>query len=80
MLPIEKRSHDSHKEPEKKIWNDSEVELLKRWGEVSSSYRFLHDRAFRIFQLRNYCFTIPVIVLSTISGTASFSISSFSAL
>ena len=77
MLPVEKRSHDSHKEPEKKIWNDSEVELLKRWGEVSSSYRFLHDRAFRIFQLRNYCFTIPVIVLSTISGTASFSISSF---
>jgi hypothetical protein len=74
---IEKRSQDSHKEPDMKIWNDSEVELLKRWGEVSSSYRFLHDRAFRIFQLRNYCFTIPVIVLSTISGTASFSISSF---
>ena len=74
---IEKKSQDSHKEPEMKIWNDSEVDLLKRWGEVSSSYRFLHDRAFRIFQLRNYCFTIPVIVLSTISGTASFSISSF---
>ena len=74
---IEKKSQDSHKEPELKIWNDSEVDLLKRWGEVSSSYRFLHDRAFRIFQLRNYCFTIPVIVLSTISGTASFSISSF---
>ncbi len=67
-----------HKEhPDAKIWNDSEVDLLKRWGEVSSSYRFLHDRAFRIFQFRNYCFTIPVIVLSTISGTASFSIDSF---
>jgi hypothetical protein len=74
---IEKKSQDSHKEPEMKLWNDSEVELLKRWGEVSSSYRFLHDRAFRIFQLRNYFFTIPVIVLSTISGTASFSIASF---
>jgi hypothetical protein len=74
---IEKKSHEPSKEPELKIWNDSEVDLLKRWGEVSSSYRFLHDRAFRIFQLRNYCFTIPVIVLSTISGTASFSISSF---
>lgn len=74
---IEKKSHEPSKETEMKIWNDSEVELLKRWGEVSSSYRFLHDRAFRIFQLRNYCFTIPVIVLSTISGTASFSIASF---
>jgi gas vesicle protein len=78
MAPIiEKKSQDTNKEPETKIWNDSEVELLKRWGEVCSSYRFLHDRAFRIFQLRNYCFTIPVIVLSTISGTASFSIASF---
>jgi hypothetical protein len=74
---IEKKSQETHKEPDIKVWNDSEVDLLKRWGEVSSSYRFLHDRAFRIFQLRNYCFTIPVIVLSTISGTASFSISSF---
>jgi hypothetical protein len=74
---IEKKSQETHKESDIKIWNDSEVDLLKRWGEVSSSYRFLHDRAFRIFQLRNYCFTIPVIVLSTISGTASFSISSF---
>ena len=74
---IEKKSQETHKEPDIKLWNDSEVELLKRWGEVSSSYRFLHDRAFRIFQLRNYCFTIPVIVFSTISGTASFSISSF---
>ena len=74
---IEKKSQDTHKEPDIKIWNDSEVDLLKRWGEVSSSYRFLHDRAFRIFQLRNYFFTIPVIVLSTISGTASFSIASF---
>ena len=74
---IEKKSQETHKEPDIKLWNDSEVDLLKRWGEVSSSYRFLHDRAFRIFQLRNYFFTIPVIVLSTISGTASFSIASF---
>jgi len=74
---IEKKSQETRKEPDIKVWNDSEVDLLKRWGEVASSYRFLHDRAFRIFQLRNYLFTIPVIVFSTISGTASFSISSF---
>ena len=76
---LDKKQVDAtvHKENDIKVWNDSEVDLLKRWGEVASSYRFLHDRAFRIFQFRNYCFTIPVIVLSTISGTASFSIDSF---
>ena len=62
---------------EEKIWNDSEVQLLKKWGEIASSYRLLHDRAFREFQLKSYGLTIPVIILSTLSGTASFSISSF---
>ena len=60
-----------------KIWNDSEVKLLKKWAELSASYRVLHDRAHRIYKFRNYCFTIPVIIFSTILGTASFSQSTF---
>jgi len=62
-----------------KVWLDSEVQLLKKWGEVADSYRLLHDRAFREFQIKSYGLTIPVIILSTLSGTASFSISSFPA-
>lgn len=62
-----------------KIWNDSEVKLLKKWGEISASYRLLHDRAFREFQVKSYSLTIPVIIMSTLSGTASFSIQSFPA-
>ena len=72
-----KKKGDKDGQQIEKIWNDSEVQLLKKWGEVASSYRLLHDRAFRIFQLKSYGLTIPVIILSTISGTASFSISSF---
>jgi hypothetical protein len=60
-----------------KIWNESEVELLKRWGEISSSYRLLHDRAFREHQRKSYSLTIPVIIMSTLSGTASFATKSF---
>lgn len=60
-----------------KVWNDSEVKLLKKWAELSASYRVLHDRAHRIFKFKNQCFTIPVIILSTILGTASFSQSTF---
>ena len=60
-----------------KLWNDSEVQLLKKWGEVASSYRLLHDRSFRQFQIQSYGLTIPVIILSTLSGTASFTIQSF---
>ncbi len=60
-----------------KEWNDSEVKLLKKWAELSASYRVLHDRAHRYFKFRNYCFTIPVIIFSTILGTASFSQDTF---
>lgn len=76
----QKKLNDKEKDRfkhEEKIWNDSEVQLLKKWGETASSYRLLHDRAFREFQLKSYGLTIPVIILSTLSGTASFSISSF---
>jgi hypothetical protein len=78
IMNTDKKPEEKKKEiPENKIWNDSEVDILKKWGEIASSYRFLHDRAFRIFQVKNYLFTIPVIILSTISGTASFTIQSF---
>ncbi len=60
-----------------KVWNDSEVKLLKKWAELSGSYRVLHDRAHRVFKYQNYCYTIPVIVFSTILGTASFSQTTF---
>ncbi len=60
-----------------KIWNESEVNLLKKWAELSGSYRVLHDRAHRKYKHLNYCATIPVIIFSTILGTASFSQSTF---
>lgn len=63
--------------PGPKNWNESEVKLLKKWAELAASYRVLHDRAHRIFKYRNYCFTIPVIIFSTILGTASFSQGTF---
>lgn len=71
-----KKVNDKEKEKEK-LWLDSEVQLLKKWGEIAGSYRLLHDKAFREFQIKSYGLTIPVIIMSTLSGTASFSISSF---
>ena len=71
-----KKTEEKEKSIEK-IWLDSEVQLLKKWGEIAASYRLLHDRAFREYQIKSYGLTIPVIIMSTLSGTASFSISSF---
>jgi len=76
----DKKNNEKDKDKNvEKIWNDSEVQILKKWGEIASSYRLLHDRAFREFQVKSYGLTIPVIILSTLSGTASFTIQSFPA-
>jgi hypothetical protein len=77
MLVNDKENDKSKEKLTEKIWNDSEVELLKKWGEIALCYRLLHDRAYREYQQKSYGLTIPVIILSTLSGTASFSISSF---
>jgi len=73
----------NHKGEEKKeiiqpkVWLESEVNLLKKWAELASSYRVLHDRAHRSYKFYNYLATIPVIIFSTILGTASFSQTTF---
>ena len=56
-----------------KQWNDTEVKLLKKWGEQAASYRVLHNRAYRKYKYLTALFTIPVIIISTLTGTANFS-------
>jgi hypothetical protein len=61
-----------------KIWHHQHEEILKEWGEISASYRWLHNQAHRKYRRQNIAFTLPVIVLNTIAGTANFSQGSFS--
>ena len=59
------------------VWHDQQENILKKWGEIGSSYRFMHDRAYLKFEQQNLRFALPVIVLSTITGTANFAQASF---
>ena len=57
-------------------WGDSEEELLAEWADKAACYRWLHDRTEKKFRGYNMAFTIPVIILSTLTGTANFGMSS----
>jgi hypothetical protein len=57
-------------------WHEQHEHILKRWSEIGASYRYLHDKSMQKFNTSNMRFTIPVIVISTITGTASFALSS----
>tara|TARA_Y100000996_G_scaffold129386_2_gene98246 strand:- start:849 stop:1592 length:744 start_codon:yes stop_codon:yes gene_type:complete len=54
------------------MWNDYHENVLRQWGEASACYRYMHHRAFLQFKRLSLRFNLPVIVLSTITGTANF--------
>lgn len=70
-----------NKEPKKDKnldkWTPEQEELLAEWAEKASGYRWLHSRSEKLYRKRNYIFTIPVIILSTLTGTANFAMDSF---
>jgi len=53
-------------------WTEQHEEIFVEWADKAMCYRWLHSRSYKIFSFRNACYTIPVIIMSTISGTASF--------
>ena len=57
------------------VWSEEQEKLLKKWADYAASYRWLHDRTQIKYSSYNNLITIPVIVLSSISGTASIGIS-----
>jgi hypothetical protein len=59
------------------VWHTQQELILKRWSEIGSSYRYLHDKSFKKFNTQNMWFALPVIVISTVTGTANFAQGSF---
>jgi len=53
-------------------WNEQHESILRQWGEASGCYRYMHHRAFLMYKRLSMRFTLPVIVLSTLTGTANF--------
>jgi hypothetical protein len=53
-------------------WSPPVEELIKRIGEQAECYSILHKRAERYYAYFNHFIAIPVIVLSTVSGSGNF--------
>lgn len=52
-------------------WTEEQEKLLAKWSDYAACYRWLHDRSEKKYSSYNNGITIPVIVLSTVTGTAS---------
>lgn len=55
-----------------KKWTREHEKILIDWADKAMCYRWLHSKSNIKFTRMNTYFTIPVIVMSTITGTANF--------
>lgn len=68
----------SGKKPKRpKVWHPQQEVVLKQWAEIATSFRWLHHQAHINFSNKSFWITLPVIVISSITGTMNFAQSSF---
>lgn len=53
-------------------WTPEHEKILIEWSDKAMCYRWLHSRSNTLYSKLNAWYTIPVIVISTLSGTANF--------
>ena len=54
------------------VWAKDHENILIDWADKAMCYRWLHAKANQKFKKLNTWFTVPVIIMSTITGTANF--------
>lgn len=64
--------------PDINAWHSQYEIILKQWGEMCSSYSWLHDRAYRKYKYLNIYFQVPVVMLNTAAAVISLVNSSYS--
>lgn len=63
--------------PKSKAWHIQQEKILKDWGESSSCYRYMHFKAYQKYKSTSMAFTLPIIIISTLTGTANFAQETF---
>jgi len=53
-------------------WKGEHEKILVEWADKAMCYRWLHARSHQAYSKTNAWYTIPVIIMSTLTGTANF--------
>ena len=53
-------------------WTPDHETILVEWADKAMCYRWLHTRANGMYSTLNAFYTVPVIIISTLTGTANF--------
>lgn len=55
-------------------WSKEHETILVEWADKAMCYRWLHSKANNMYSRLNAWYTIPIIIISTITGTANFAL------
>ena len=58
-------------------WSEEIEDLISEWGEIAMCYGYLHNYSTRKYKKKYHHLQIPIIVLSTLTGTANFAADSY---
>ena len=53
-------------------WSDQHELILIEWADKAACYKWMHTKSYNSYAFKNTWFTIPVIIFSTLTGTANF--------
>jgi hypothetical protein len=53
-------------------WSEGHENILVDWADKALCYKWLHNKSHTEYSRKNTWFTIPVIIMSTLTGTANF--------
>ena len=82
-ITVQKTSEDKEKKDKIKddkiriIWDQPTENLLSSWADIATCYNWMHDISFRKFQKKNFRFSLPVIILSTLTGTLNLALQGY---
>ena len=54
------------------VWTPDHEKILIEWADKALCYKWLHEKSHMSYSHKNTWFTIPVIIMSTLTGTANF--------
>lgn len=57
---------------DRQFWKQEEEKILEEWADKAQCFEWMHQKNHNIYKKKNGQYTIPVIIISTITGTANF--------
>jgi hypothetical protein len=64
-------SNDNEEKRPKLVWNRNVERLLSTWCDLAMCHKWMHEKSYRKYKTLNYYYSIPIIILTTLTGTVS---------